>query len=108
MNTAQMRTQKQFHIHISVCGRNVFDSLHASAEKITDVWTPVNVAGSTFQGLRIMAEGLDGSNPYALLATLKPDTVHHLGDYTLVVAGMVFKGGPGFIVLTGLAPTVSY
>jgi CDP-diacylglycerol pyrophosphatase len=105
VNTAQMRTQNQFHIHIECLRQDVFDSLRASAEKLTDVWAPVNVAGSTFQGLRIMAEGLDGSNPYALLATLKPDTVHHMGDYTLVVAGMLFKGGPGFVVLTGTGPT---
>ncbi len=52
-----------------------------------------------------MGQDLDGSNPFELLAKLKPDTLHHMGDYTVVVAGMQFKSDPGFIVLTGTGPT---
>jgi CDP-diacylglycerol pyrophosphatase len=105
VNTARSRSQDQFHIHIECLRQDVFESLRTSAERITDIWSPVNVAGSTYQALRIMGEGLDGSNPFELLASLKPDTRHHMGDYTLVAAGMQFRGGPGFVVLTGTGPT---
>jgi CDP-diacylglycerol pyrophosphatase len=80
-------------------------SLRESAERITTVWSPVMVAGSTYQAQRIMGDGLDGANLFELLANLKPEVRHHMGDYTLVVAGMQFRSGPGFIVLTGTGPT---
>jgi CDP-diacylglycerol pyrophosphatase len=105
VNTAQARTQNQFHIHIECLRKDVAESLRTSAEQLTDIWTPVNVAGATYHALRIMGEGLDGSNPFELLATLKPDVRHHMGDYTLVFAGMQFKNGPGFIALTATGPT---
>jgi CDP-diacylglycerol pyrophosphatase len=104
VNTARSRSQDQFHIHIECLRQDVFDSLRTAAERVTDIWSPVSVAGSTYQALRIMGDGLDGSNPFELLANLNPAR-HHMGDYTLVAAGMQFKGGPGFIVLTGTGPT---
>ena len=105
INTAQSRTQDQFHVHIECLRQDVAESLHAVAEGVSDVWAPVMVAGSTYQAQRITGEGLDESNPFEMLATLKPEVRHHMGDYTLVVAGMQFKSGPGFIVLTGTGPT---
>jgi CDP-diacylglycerol pyrophosphatase len=105
VNTAQARSQNQFHIHIECLRKDVAESLQASAEQLTDIWTPVSVAGATYHALRIMGDGLDGSNPFELLATLKPDVRRHMGDYTLVFAGMQFKNGPGFIALTATGPT---
>jgi CDP-diacylglycerol pyrophosphatase len=105
VNTARSRTQNQFHIHIECLRQDVVESLRASAEHINDIWAPVMVAGSTYQALRILGDGLDGSNPFELLANLKPDVRHHMGDYTLAVAGMQFMSGPGFILLTGTGPT---
>ena len=105
VNTAQTRSQNQFHIHIECLRRDVAESLRTSAEQITDIWTPVIVAGATYHALRVTGDALDTANPYASLVALNPDTVHHMGDYTLVVAGMVFKSGPGFVVLTGTGPT---
>jgi CDP-diacylglycerol pyrophosphatase len=105
INTAHARTQDQFHVHIECLRQDVAASLRAAAEAVTDVWSPVVVAGSTYQAQRIMGDGLDGSNLFELLANLKPDVRHHMGDYTLIVAGMQFKSGPGFIVLTGTGPT---
>jgi hypothetical protein len=52
-----------------------------------------------------MGDGLDGANAFELLAKLGPEVRHHMGDYTLVAAGMQFKSGPGFILLTGTGPT---
>lgn len=105
INTAQARTQNQFHIHIECLRQDVFNSLHAGAEQVGDTWAPLMVAGSTYKAQRIMGDGLDAANPFELLATLGPDVRHHMRDYTLVVAGMQFKNGPGFILLTGTGPT---
>jgi len=105
VNTARSRSQDQFHIHIECLRQDVFESLRAAAGRMTETWSPVNVAGSTYDGLRIIGDGLDGSNPFELLAGLKPDVRRHMGDYTLVVAGMQFSSGPGFVVLAGTGPT---
>jgi CDP-diacylglycerol pyrophosphatase len=105
INNVQNRSQDQFHIHIECLRREVMESLHAAADHLTDTWSPVSVAGSTYEALRIQSVDLDGSNPFELLATLGPETRHHMGDYTVVVAGMQFTGGPGFVVLTGTGRT---
>jgi CDP-diacylglycerol pyrophosphatase len=52
-----------------------------------------------------LGEALDASNLFELLATLNPDARHHMGNYTLIVAGMQFNSGPGFVVLTGTGPS---
>jgi CDP-diacylglycerol pyrophosphatase len=105
VNTARTRSYDQFHIHIECLRQDVYDSLRQSAEQVTSVWSPLTVGGATFQALKISADQLDGSNLYELLATLKPDTARHIGDYTLIAAGAQFRSGPGFIVLTGTGPT---
>ena len=104
INTAHTRTQDQFHVHIECLRQDVAASLRESAERVSNVWSPLMVAGSTYQAQRIMGDGLDGSNLFEMLANLKPDVRHHMGDYTLVFAGMQFKNGPGFIALTATGP----
>jgi CDP-diacylglycerol pyrophosphatase len=102
---AQSRTQDQFHIHVECLQQETFKALRASADNILDVWSPITIAGSTYQALRIMADALDGSNLFESLATLNADAKHHMGNYTLVVAGMQFRNGPGFVLLTGTGPS---
>jgi CDP-diacylglycerol pyrophosphatase len=102
---AQSRIQDQFHIHIECLQQEAFKTLRASAERIVDVWSPITIAGSTYQSIRVMADGLDASNLFELLATLNPDARHHMGNYTLIVACMQFQSGPGFVVLTGTGPS---
>jgi CDP-diacylglycerol pyrophosphatase len=84
---------------------DVLDSLHAAAEQVSDIWSPVNVVGSTYQAVKISDAALDASYPFELVANMSPDAKHHMGNYTLVVAGMQFKSGPGFILLTATGPT---
>jgi CDP-diacylglycerol pyrophosphatase len=102
---AQTRNQDQFHIHIECLRQDVAKALRASANDVTEAWSPLTVAGSIFQAQRILADGLDGSNVFELLATLKPDARHHMSEYTLIAAGMQFKDGPGFVVLAGTGPS---
>jgi CDP-diacylglycerol pyrophosphatase len=106
MGIAQSRIQNQFHIHIECLQQDAFKALRASADTFTEAWSPITIAGSTYHALRITGEGLDASNLFELLATLSEDARQHMGNYTLVVAGMQFKGGaPGFVLLAGSGPS---
>jgi CDP-diacylglycerol pyrophosphatase len=105
VNNAHSRTQDQFHIHIECLRRDVLEALRTAAEHLTETWSPLAAAGSTYLAVRIMGEDLDAANPFELLANQVPDARHRMGDYTLVVAGMDFKAGPGFVVLAGTGPT---
>jgi CDP-diacylglycerol pyrophosphatase len=99
------RTQDEFHVNIECLQQDAFRALRASADNFLEVWSPITIAGSTYQARRVMGEGLDASNLFELLATLSPDARHHMGNYTLVVAGMQFKSGPGFVLITGTGPS---
>jgi CDP-diacylglycerol pyrophosphatase len=103
--TPATRTQNQFHIHIGCLRQDVVDSLKATADKVTDVWSPVTVAGFPFQAVRLSVQGLEVSNPFEMVAKLSPDARRHVGDYTVVIAGVQYQSGPGFIVLTGIGPS---
>jgi CDP-diacylglycerol pyrophosphatase len=105
VGTAATRTQHQFHIHIECLRPEVVDSLKTVADTVTDRWTQVTVAGLSFQAMRLSAEGLEVSSPFELVANLSPDARHHLGNYTVVVAGAQYSNGPGFVVLTGTGPS---
>jgi CDP-diacylglycerol pyrophosphatase len=104
VNNAHSRSQDQFHIHIECLRPDVFESLHTAAERLTETWSPIPAAGSTYLAMRVMGDSLDAANPFELLAKV-PEARHRMGDYTLVVAGMQFRSGPGFIVLAGTGPT---
>jgi CDP-diacylglycerol pyrophosphatase len=105
LNTARTRDQNQFHIHIECVRQEVFDALHAAAEQITGKWSPITVIGSTYQAMRIADLSLDATKPFELLAQLSPDARHHMETYTLLVAGMEYKDGAGFAILTSTGPT---
>jgi CDP-diacylglycerol pyrophosphatase len=105
VNNAHSRTQDQFHIHIDCLRQDVVDSLHAAAEQVTGTWAPISVLGSTYQAMRIESVSLDGASPFELVAQLGPDVRHRIGEYTVVVAGMQYKSGAGFMLLTGTGAT---
>ena len=103
INPEHGRGQDQLHIHIECLGRSVYDALRADADLRTDSWIPINLVEGRYYGLRVMGEDLDRTNPFVLLAERMPLAKREMGAYTLVVAGMQFKDGPGFILLAGKA-----
>jgi CDP-diacylglycerol pyrophosphatase len=105
LNTAQTRDQNQFHIHIECVRPEVSDALHAVADQITDKWSPITVIGSTYQAMRIADTSLEATKPFELLAQLSPNARHHIETYTLLIAGMQYKDGAGFAILTSTGPT---
>jgi CDP-diacylglycerol pyrophosphatase len=105
INSARARDQDQFHIHIECLRPEVFDALHGAAAQITGKWSPVTVMGSTYQAMRISDPSLETARPFELVAQLSPDARHHLGTYTMLIAGMQYADGAGFAILTSTGPT---
>jgi len=104
LNPKHARSQDQFHIHIECVRSDVAAVLQRAAPAIGDSWAPIAIGAWTYQALRVMGEDLAGSDPIALLADTLPGAQSAMGDYTLVVAGMNFKEGPGFLLLAGRGP----
>ena len=103
VNHMRARSQDQLHIHMSCLGRSVHDELYVAADQITSDWSPVTVGGVDYFALRIMGTKLGKANPFELLADRLPGAIQGMGEFTLLVAGVKFKQGPGFVVLAGHA-----
>ncbi len=101
VNPVRARTQDQLHIHLECLRPDVFTQLQAAAAHVTNTWSPIEIGGSGYNALRLEADDLNGANPFELLADRMPRAKHAMGEYTLVVAGMQFESGPGFILLAG-------
>jgi len=101
VNSQQHRSQDQLHIHIECLGAQVYRALQDAAGRLSDRWSTVNLGRWQYQGMRVLGEDLQQSNPFALLAQRLPGASDNMGAYTLMVAGMQFKDGPGFALLAG-------
>jgi CDP-diacylglycerol pyrophosphatase len=102
VNSHQHRSQDQLHIHIECLSRETYAALQMEADELSDQqWTPVKLGRSQFKAIRVMGEELGSNNPFALLAGKMPEAQSDMGSYTLLVAGMQFKAGPGFALVTG-------
>jgi CDP-diacylglycerol pyrophosphatase len=104
VNPPHARTQDQLHIHIECLRPDVFRLLNDASDRIRNTWSTLKVGGAHYEALRIMGEDLDGANPFELLAKHALAANHAVGDYTLVLAGMQFRTGPGFILLASTGP----
>jgi len=89
------------HILVECLRPDVADALQTAATHITSVWSTISVVGWRYDAVRVMGEDLGGSNPFRLLADRFKGSDAKLEEYSLIVAGMQFKEGPGFVVLAG-------
>jgi CDP-diacylglycerol pyrophosphatase len=103
VNQVRARSQDQLHIHISCLRRVVYDALQAQVGQIGESWSPLNIGDVRYQALRVMGQKLGKRNPFELLADRLPGAKGTMGDFTLLVAGMEFKQGAGFVLLAGNA-----
>ena len=101
VNQVRSRSQDQLHIHISCLRRSVYDDLHAQADRIGRRWSPLVMGGLQYQVIRVMGRELGARNPFELLAERLPGAKNTMGEFTLLVAGMEFKEGPGFALVAG-------
>jgi CDP-diacylglycerol pyrophosphatase len=102
VNSHQHRSQDQLHIHIECLSPETYAGLQKAVDSLSDKdWTAVKIGRSEFRAIRVMGENLGANNPFVLLAEKLPESQADMGSYTLLVAGMQFKSGPGFAIVTG-------
>ena len=109
VNSIYGRSQNQLHIHVDCLRRDVRDALARRRNAIGDTWRPfpVALAGHEYIARRLVLPDLEGVNPFRTLADQVPEARANMGAYTLVVAGAMFSGKPGFIVLADHADPAS-
>jgi CDP-diacylglycerol pyrophosphatase len=103
VNQVRSRSQDQLHIHISCLRRSVYDTLRAQADTVGSRWSPLSMGGFEYQAIRVMGRELGVRNPFEILADRLPGAKDSMGEFTLLVAGVEFKQGPGFVLLAGNA-----
>ena len=85
------------------CARaDVRERLRRLAGGLGASWAPLpeTIDGRRYLAMRIDGNGLDGTNPFRLLAAGVPGAAGEMGRHTLVAVGMIFTGGaPGFVLL---------
>lgn len=101
VNSIWARSQDQLHIHIGCLRPFVYDALHADAPRIGATWSPLTMSVFRYQAIRINGRDLHSTNLFERLADGLPGARDAMGQFTLFVAGMAFKEGPGFLVLAG-------
>jgi CDP-diacylglycerol pyrophosphatase len=103
INSAKARSQNQLHIHIDCIRPDVHQVLERDLARIGDSWTPLAeplVGGHHYRAMRVVADTLEGANPFLLLADGVPGARADMGKENLVVVGAEFAAGrPGFIIL---------
>ncbi len=99
VNSRYSRGQDQLHIHIECQGAALHAALRTAAAQLSEQWTPIEIDGDTYQVRRLMGRTLQGASPFRLLATGLPGARENMAFYTLIVAGMQFRDGPGFALL---------
>jgi CDP-diacylglycerol pyrophosphatase len=104
INSAIMRGQDQMHIHIECVKPGVSRVLHAAAAALGHQWSPLSLDDRVYSALRIDGEDLSGVDPFRLLANGVPGARAEMRAFTIVVVGMQFADGAGFIVLAGRTP----
>ncbi len=105
INSRFGRTQEQLHIHIDCLSPDVRDALREHAAAMTDAWEPfpVPLAGRTYQARRVATLDRPGSNPFQIVAAGVAGARADMGAMTIVVAGAMWAGEPGFVILAAHA-----
>lgn len=104
INSAIMRGQDQLHIHIECVKPGVARLLRAAAATLTSQWSPLRLDGRAYSALRIDGDELADKDPFRMLARGVPGARAAMRAFTIVVVGMRFAEGDGFIVLAGRTP----
>ncbi len=101
VNQVRSRSQDQLHIHLSCLRKSVYDVVQAQSERLGDEWGPLAMGDRAYYALRVMGKSLGGANPFQLLAERFPRAKDAMAQFTLLVAGVDFKAGPGFALIAG-------
>jgi CDP-diacylglycerol pyrophosphatase len=101
VNQIRARSQDQLHIHIGCVREEVAKALRAQASTVGTRWSKVEIGDARYHALRIMGERPGRANPFDLLAGTLPGAADSMGQFTLLLSGMDFAEGPGFVLLAG-------
>ncbi|MUO82300.1 CDP-diacylglycerol diphosphatase [Agrobacterium vitis] len=106
VNAQNARSQNQLHIHIDCLSPDAHALLTKMANEIGTDWAPLpaEVAGHQFIAMKVEGDSLAGYNPFLALAKTLKDPSTEMASHNLVVVGASFASGPGFIILTDIAP----
>jgi CDP-diacylglycerol pyrophosphatase len=96
INPLRARSQDQLHIHIACLRPGFYQGLKQAADGLRGTWSQVRIDGADYRALRVSGAELGAANPFALIAQGVPGAMN---GYSLLVAGMEFRDGPGFAVL---------
>jgi CDP-diacylglycerol pyrophosphatase len=102
VNPMHARSQDQLHIHIACLSPPLYQTLQTEAATLGKGWSTIRIGTAQYDALRVMGSELGKENPFELLA-MHVGTVDDatMGRYTLLVAGISSKEGPGFVLLAG-------
>jgi CDP-diacylglycerol pyrophosphatase len=103
VNQRRSRSQDQLHIHIGCVRADVARTLRSQAPALGPEWSAAEIAGYRYRALRIMGERPGAANPFALLADGLAGAAGSMEEFTLLLSGMDFADGPGFVLLAGSA-----
>lgn len=101
VNSRRARSQDQLHIHIECLQPAIYAALQVHADELSDVWRPIPVPDWQLWAMRVPGETLGDRNPFQLVAKRPGNSASDIGDYSLLVAGLDTKAGPGFALLAG-------
>ncbi|MVA24831.1 CDP-diacylglycerol diphosphatase [Agrobacterium vitis] len=106
VNAQDARSQNQLHIHIDCLSADAHAVLTKMANDIGTDWAPLpaEVAGHQFIAMKVEGDTLADYNPFLALAKTLKDPSTEMAQHNLVVVGANFASGPGFIILTDIAP----
>ncbi|WP_429931736.1 CDP-diacylglycerol diphosphatase [Agrobacterium vitis] len=109
VNAQNARSQNQLHIHIDCLSPDAHALLTKMANEIGTDWAPLpaEVAGHHFIAMKVEGDTLAGYNPFLALAKTLKDPSTEMASHNLVVVGASFATGPGFIILTDVAPAAT-
>lgn len=108
INSQPARSQDQFHIHIDCLQPDLRALLAAHIGEIGAKWAafPFPLYGGHYVARRLA--DLTTGDPFKLLAEGVPGAAQHMGQETLVVAGVSFAPGKnGFVLLAARADPAS-
>jgi CDP-diacylglycerol pyrophosphatase len=101
INSANHRTQNQFHIHLDCIRADVRDALRTHGARIGETWSafPVSLAGHAYRAMRMPTLAQPGATPFQRLTSLT-EARDDMGAESLVIVGARFANGEtGFFLL---------
>jgi CDP-diacylglycerol pyrophosphatase len=103
VNSAKERSQNQLHIHIDCIRSDIHNILRSQEDALDDHWSELKLAAPDhpYMIMKVVADSLDGLNPFRLLADGISGARENMDLETLVVVGAVFRDGKrGFYLLS--------